>query len=757
MKILNLSSKQFAGIKINNLEFTDGINLIFGSNESGKSSIANLILKLFFVRPYVYANDSFRNFYFPSRTLNNPAGDFAEGYIKFSTEMGIYKLNKRWSNKLNSFSSLETPDGNIILNYDNIDLELKKILKWGEAVYRDILFSSQSMSREALKILLSGNLEDISDAVFRSFNFMGSSGSTLPKIESAINEKIKNLKGRYWDSENNSPKNNRNYFQGIGEVHRAYNKLKQVEAKLKNIKILEEAAFKSENYFRIIDNTYNNLLQKINDIEKYSGSLDKLRLREEKNKNLTRYINILSEWQKLEKNLSQAKNLNLEYMQSLNLKINNLREKLKNLPSENEIIKACEFNIKMLSMQNNSENINLIAHIDEINNIYDLNIKSLKTGNALKIRDNKININEPVIIEIPEILKIRLVSSNFNFDDLNYKIYKSELEKILNKYDVKNINGLENLRNEIQNINQEINILSAEINQDELNELNTISGHEVRNLKEIQSDIKNLISDKNIKTYIMQHEFKLNNYINEFNTIGNLKNIIGNVQAEIKDIEQNTNFEQIPNEYKNYFEVQRIKSSVKKLRHDRDKALAQKSADLKILAEAVENIESDPNEELAKATRKFNKLQLDLKRWEHIQEVFKQVSTGILNNPVKNLSEEFNKNLNYISGGVTESEITGDNKLLVNIFSRMHEMNFERLSEGAKDSILLSFRLAILKQLFPNGGGTVVFDDLLTEMDDTRNLRSCELIKKFSENNQVIFLTCREEYLKIFGGNVIRI
>ena len=43
MKISKVSCTQFAGIRNQEFTFTDGINLVYGKNESGKSTLANLI------------------------------------------------------------------------------------------------------------------------------------------------------------------------------------------------------------------------------------------------------------------------------------------------------------------------------------------------------------------------------------------------------------------------------------------------------------------------------------------------------------------------------------------------------------------------------------------------------------------------------------------------------------------------------------------------------------------------------------------
>jgi uncharacterized protein YhaN len=68
------------------------------------------------------------------------------------------------------------------------------------------------------------------------------------------------------------------------------------------------------------------------------------------------------------------------------------------------------------------------------------------------------------------------------------------------------------------------------------------------------------------------------------------------------------------------------------------------------------------------------------------------------------------------------------------------------LSEGAKDTGYLAFRLAVLERLYPNGGGLAIFDDPFTDMDPARTTQACKLLRRFAEKNQIIFVTCDDKY-----------
>ena len=126
------------------------------------------------------------------------------------------------------------------------------------------------------------------------------------------------------------------------------------------------------------------------------------------------------------------------------------------------------------------------------------------------------------------------------------------------------------------------------------------------------------------------------------------------------------------------------------------------------------------------------------------------------NNPMEDIAKSFTDYLGLISDGKVSGEFPDQSKLDMKIYSGNNLLDYSKLSEGTKETVSLAFRLAVLDHLFPDGGGIIVFDDPLTDMDAERAEQSCRLIKECAERHQVIFLTCREDYIDQLGGNLIR-
>ncbi len=93
MKIKNISCTQFAGINNRDVAFSDGLNVVYGKNESGKSTLVNLIARTLFQDAKLdkRSDRDFMNLYFPGQTKGDKvAGDFVDGTIVLEGEDGTY-------------------------------------------------------------------------------------------------------------------------------------------------------------------------------------------------------------------------------------------------------------------------------------------------------------------------------------------------------------------------------------------------------------------------------------------------------------------------------------------------------------------------------------------------------------------------------------------------------------------------------------------------------------------------------------------
>ena len=226
MKIRQVSCTQFAGVRDRNVSFSDGINVIYGKNESGKSTLVNLISRTLFQDAKLdrRKDKDFFERYFPAPKKGmTRIADFVDGKITFEDENGTYTLSKEWG--ADARCTLSTPDG-VIRDPDRVAAVLKQALVYGEGVYADMLLSSQNHADMALRTILDAAVksearQELANVVAQAF--AESDGISADAIEQAIQGKIEELAGKHWDVERQLPmRKTGRWATGLGEILKAY-------------------------------------------------------------------------------------------------------------------------------------------------------------------------------------------------------------------------------------------------------------------------------------------------------------------------------------------------------------------------------------------------------------------------------------------------------------------------------------------------------------------------------------------------------
>ncbi|TVQ27792.1 MAG: hypothetical protein EA383_01820 [Spirochaetaceae bacterium] len=86
-----------------------------------------------------------------------------------------------------------------------------------------------------------------------------------------------------------------------------------------------------------------------------------------------------------------------------------------------------------------------------------------------------------------------------------------------------------------------------------------------------------------------------------------------------------------------------------------------------------------------------------------------------------------------------------------------NELALSLLSHGTKETFALAWRMAVLEELYPDGGGLLLLDDPLVHLDPARRRGVCEAMRGISGRQQIVMLTCHpsfvDELVEVAGGN----
>ena len=727
MRLKRIRSDQFAGINDIDIELSEGINLILGENETGKSTLIELIYQTLFKGDKLDGrkDKGFVEKYFPAPSADGINGDCIDGTLIFEGSKGQYKLSREWDIRGETVSSLVMPDKTRLKVSERIGEILADELQYGRGIYNEVVFASQEREYEAIRHLLEGAaagrgqddaslMGELRSAVSQAV--LESGGVDISELEEAIAKKIEEY-GSNWDdlAGDGEPAGGRArhgisnpWKKKVGRVLEAYyfKELKKKEyLAVSNAEKQAEAAMVQ--YKRAVENA-KDAQKRAESFSKYQGALTSMKYLErsisEESAGLRRLKETLPEWEEAEERLKELKLLEKK------LEKTEVRQE--------DYDKATELDSSIRTLKRQAEGLDILAGV-RLNEGFKLEINSAIDGRKMELSGDKIEINEAVVIKVPGVIELTLSPSDIDIEEIHKQLTEAELlfKAILKSYKVKDMEELRLSYRQSHRQRQELDIKLPEVRAE-------LSLYE-----------KSYKSRKALKEDMTARQKRLDK-----------------LYAELSALPE------IPEEYGKVAEIGREEERLKEARQDAEAEVRRASEALAEARAALgDKSQEEYEEELTAAGEKFEECRATYRHWLHIMEVFQELKNKNNSSDASGIAENFKKYLSLLTNdGIQVAEIDGELKK-VSILSRNSYIGFRHLSEGSRDTVALAFRLAVLEHLFPEGNAVAVFDDPFTDMDEGRKQRACGLIKSFAEKNQVLFISCSTEYEQLLGGNVIRL
>lgn len=786
MRIKEVACQQFAGIQNRRVSLEPGINVVFGPNESGKSTLVNLISRTLFQNAKIDGrkDKDFKEQCFPSAKRGRRAvGDFIDGEITLEAGEECYTLKKEWGS--DPRCTLSTPDG-LIRKQETIDGEMKQLLLYGEGVYSELLLTPQGNVAESLKNLLKNDektpgktelLEVISQV------FAESDGISMDAIGSAIQGKIADIAGKHWDEAHGAPvRKAGRWSAGLGSILTAYYAVEDAKSLCDSLKKKEDAVFAARKNFQSCDSAYTQAKEEYKRFRAVSHQLILRETRKQQQENLEERLKKLSDdtkaWEKAEDALGKAEQLQKERAQRETLEqyqaVLAIQKELEavdqsilegDCPTDEEIRRAEKALREIQKLENKLCGMNLTADVT-VHDGHELQIRSVRTGCLLEPEKGKVSLTEAVTITIPGVMDMVLAPANVDVQKTEAEIQRlrADVAAIFGRYEVDSLEALQEYANRYQDIQSQVKDIQGRLEQvlagRRLEELHAAVSDNVRPGEAILADIQALCGKTALDIYVALQKAKNDGYIKDYGTMEALKEREKDCAEELKALQAQTE-ESIPGEYqaiRNPEEyLKKLQDTVETKQNLRDTANSNKTGAEKELEMMQERLEEDPEQQLQEAQRVFEETKSLLAHWRHIQGVFEDAKESLQANPTAGLAQSFAQYLSRISDGSVQGEMPDGEKLDTALYSKDRLLDYGKLSEGTKDTVALAYRLAVLDQLFPEGGGIIVLDDSFTDMDAQRTAQSVELVKECAQRHQVIFLTCKEDLARQLEGNLIRL
>jgi exonuclease SbcC len=239
MKLLSIRLHPFGGTANRTCTLHDGINVLEGPNEFGKSTLSNALWHALFT-PTNLTPVNLRNTM--GRWYPKPGGDHARITIQFHADNQIWTLQKSWG--AGAASSLQADGAASIADPVKVQTQLATLLRRNEATWRHVLFTGQAQLAATMEQLRasSGQIDDVQSLLAGPAAIPGDIAPD--KLTAALEARITQHFGR-WDIHSNGPERGRGianpWTNGKGPLLEAYYAKETVSHKLADVIQHEES------------------------------------------------------------------------------------------------------------------------------------------------------------------------------------------------------------------------------------------------------------------------------------------------------------------------------------------------------------------------------------------------------------------------------------------------------------------------------------------------------------------------------------
>ncbi len=800
MYIQEVSCDYFAGLSHKNLVFTPGVNVIFGPNEAGKSSILQLIASLLFQHANINkkTDAAFLSQCFPAQNRDGRmAGNSIDGTLVLETEQGKMTLQKTWATADTAGGAsfrLLTPTEPYVS--DAAEQVLKELLPYPEPIYSELLLYSQRNAENSVRTILeasgsAGNKQALAQELTKALSESG--GAAIADIERAIEKEYARVCGSHWDFLQQRPiagKNGR-YKTELGEILQAYYASEDAENLLRDLETREKEADAARAAYKKAEEAWRMAAaeaEAFRPLEKQLSEMDaNRRSLEEQQKRLQEYKQVLRDWPILEKQVQEAERL-LRAKENRTLADRYAeakvlhdalqaweQEKQTPCPTQEDVKRARELDRKRGQMESMTQGLRIKGSV-VLQNGHTMEISALRNHETLQnlsAGETEVDLREAVSIRVPDVLQMTLTPENMDAADWQqqYTSLLREWDVLLSKFQAKDLEDVERLfaerEKQAQAAENKKEKLSALLGADSFETLAAQAqslGENLLSEEEVARQIQALCGAQTPEAFSAVARNRLQGYQEKYDSPAALDGQVETLVHAIEALEKrNADIAGIPEEYQNIADpaayLNRLLAQAEDLRQQKEDLHVRSAGAEK----ALETFRNDHPEDLREQAEECERILHETKEraahWKHIQDVFAEEKAKMSDTPLlKGMTDCFCENLDALTKQALSSDFPDPHLAQPALYNALQKkVQYETLSSGSRDTVFLAYQLAVLRSLFPEGGGILALDDICANMDIDRRDRACALLEKYGESQQVLFFTCREEYFALLPGNHIRL
>lgn len=804
MIINKLKIGSFGCFSNKELEFKEGLNVILGPNEAGKSTAFNAIQKVL-LTPVKLGKLEFKREIARFIPLG---GDTIYVELLFLRSGEPLTIKRTWGGTKSA--ELRFPDGSLVTDEEEIIKQMNEILPAHPGTFKSVLMTYQSgltKTVEELKVEYAETVYSLRDILRKAVR--ETDGVSVDKFKERIQEYYDSYFS-HWDAEKQYSEKGRGienpWKKEVGHILKAFYEKEEVRVLLEEAREFEEdldeinqkiadclntisvkEKYIQENKKPVEDVRERSLLNA--NLKALNGEIEVLTrvnsdwpIKESKMEDLEKIIPTLEgslralEIEKQDSEIQEKNRTIREKFNKARLKKVALDEAMEKLKAAKKLTKSDLEEIKKTSSE--AEKIKLSISAGKLS----FHMKAEKEF-TLSIRKDladsykqKITPDEPLKIQAGGILEIshpdwqmEIASGEGNISELmkEYKITEENCTMLLKKHDVATIEQASEINEIYERLVAEVDkskgILESELNGESYSEL--------------ESKIKEMGPDKEVRpqTKIIEELTDIKNKIaNSKKDLNEHKRVIAEYQEKYKDKKQ-----LLLSLAKLMEEMEKIQNKIDNL-----SPLPKGVEDLDSFIRSYEKAEKEFNDE----KEKLSSLQIDKaglegrapevsveeleKQFTEAEENFRRVvKKGEAISKIKALTEELLGEMDSATHLALQKDLehyvsvmTGNRYEQIRMEEGLPEgfvrrdgrvLTHELLSIGTRDVLSLALRLSMATHFLKEANGFLIMDDPLVNLDPDRQEKAVEVLKAYAEQKQVLIFTCHPSHAELLGGHRI--
>ncbi len=370
MIITRITLSPFAGIPHLDLNFTDGLNVILGANEAGKSTVFHALYNVIFTEAKLTPG-RFKKLM--NRFLPVGGGDTIAVALYFKHKNADHYLKRKWGPSAEA--ELKLPNGNIISDESTIADYLGTCLSASEGTCRAVLMTKQSgltNTLEALKNEHSDTVKSLGDILKTAV--LETDGVSIEKFRDHLETQFNDY-FNHWDPAKNYPDGGRGiekpWKKQVGKILQAY-------YDKESVRVAFEKAFQVEEAIDLANQNIAETKKQRDDIDRYVAANKKAADDAQERKVL------LAQIENVGKDLEEYKKINRDWP----IRENTLQDLMKKLPElEKEVENLKQKKIRADQAEKNRKNMEKYKAVSARKKQVDDAEKNLKSAQVLTEAD----------------------------------------------------------------------------------------------------------------------------------------------------------------------------------------------------------------------------------------------------------------------------------------------------------------------------------------------------------------------------------